>query len=359
MGKPASHAYRKGGFGSRPTFPTDDFHSEPEVGSPRSAQTFDQRTSRGGREAGGAPHPVSLPWARAHSLTFKQPPRVLLVQRQQLPGSLADLGQGELDPPHLTFVAEPILACEERGLAAGRASSAPRPSANARLDNPARPQTVHTSGGGRRDAHARTPAAMSTCAASPTRRPSPTWPGNRNPGHTTHRSASTLDLGVISRRASEGSRRFCGKPSSGPPACWPRMSACACAGRKPEPMRAAHGACAVPQRRRRLARTVRDAAKAGSPSATAPQSRPTTSDRLNILISCRKVLTPLQPTPWPESRAAHSPSPEPPRAEKEKPPRPGLAFIATPLPGYVSAHAASLHQSEEVVPSGKALGEDR
>lgn len=43
--------------------------------------------------------------------TLKQPPRVLLVQRQQLPRSLADLGQRELDPPDLALVAQPILAC--------------------------------------------------------------------------------------------------------------------------------------------------------------------------------------------------------------------------------------------------------
>ena len=46
--------------------------------------------------------------------TFKQTPRVFLIQRQQLPGSLADLGQGKFDPPDLTFVPEPILACKAR-----------------------------------------------------------------------------------------------------------------------------------------------------------------------------------------------------------------------------------------------------
>ena len=46
----------------------------------------------------------------AHKHTFEQTPRVFLIQRQQLPGSLSDLGQGELDPPDLTFVPEPVLA---------------------------------------------------------------------------------------------------------------------------------------------------------------------------------------------------------------------------------------------------------
>lgn len=155
--------------------------------------------------------------------------------------------------------------------------------------------------GGRRDAHARTPAAMSTCAASPTRRPSPTWPGNRNPGHTTHRSASTLDRGGISRRASEGSRRFCGKPSSGPPACWPRMSACACAGRKPEPMRAAHGACAVPQRRRRLARTPATPPK---PARPAPPLRSPVQPPPTALTYSFHVGRSLRPcNPHPDQRA--------------------------------------------------------
>ena len=48
---------------------------------------------------------------RPHIHTFEQTPRVFLIQRQQLPGSLSDLGQGEFDPPDLTFVPEPIFAC--------------------------------------------------------------------------------------------------------------------------------------------------------------------------------------------------------------------------------------------------------
>ena len=46
----------------------------------------------------------------AHIHTFEQTPRVFLIQRQQLPGSLSDLCQCEFDPPDLTFVPEPILA---------------------------------------------------------------------------------------------------------------------------------------------------------------------------------------------------------------------------------------------------------
>lgn len=41
--------------------------------------------------------------------TFKQTLRVLLVQSQQLSGSFANLGKGELDPPHLTLVPQSIL----------------------------------------------------------------------------------------------------------------------------------------------------------------------------------------------------------------------------------------------------------
>ena len=44
-------------------------------------------------------------------ITFEQTPRAFLIQRQQLPGSLSDLGEGEFDPPDLTFVPEPVLAC--------------------------------------------------------------------------------------------------------------------------------------------------------------------------------------------------------------------------------------------------------
>lgn len=48
--------------------------------------------------------------ATQQSIAFTQTPWVFLVQRQQLPGSLADLSQGEFDPPDLTFVPKPILA---------------------------------------------------------------------------------------------------------------------------------------------------------------------------------------------------------------------------------------------------------
>lgn len=42
--------------------------------------------------------------------TFEQTLGVLLVQSQQLSGSFANLGKGELDPPHLTLVPQSILA---------------------------------------------------------------------------------------------------------------------------------------------------------------------------------------------------------------------------------------------------------
>lgn len=42
--------------------------------------------------------------------TFKQTFGVLLVKSEQLSGSFANLGQGELDPPHLTLVPQSILA---------------------------------------------------------------------------------------------------------------------------------------------------------------------------------------------------------------------------------------------------------
>lgn len=45
--------------------------------------------------------------------TFKQTLGVLLIQSEQLSGSFADLGQGELDPPHLTLVPQSILALRE------------------------------------------------------------------------------------------------------------------------------------------------------------------------------------------------------------------------------------------------------
>lgn len=47
--------------------------------------------------------------------TFKQTSGLLLIQSQQLSGSFTDLSQGELDPPHLTLVPQPILAWKEGG----------------------------------------------------------------------------------------------------------------------------------------------------------------------------------------------------------------------------------------------------
>lgn len=49
---------------------------------------------------------VHLPGA----FTLEQALVVLLLQRQQLTGSLADLGQRVLDAPHLALVAQTILA---------------------------------------------------------------------------------------------------------------------------------------------------------------------------------------------------------------------------------------------------------
>lgn len=51
------------------------------------------------------------PLAASH--TFKQTLGVLLVQSEKLSGSLADLSQGKLDPPHLTLVPQTIFACRE------------------------------------------------------------------------------------------------------------------------------------------------------------------------------------------------------------------------------------------------------
>lgn len=45
--------------------------------------------------------------------TFKQTLGVLLIESEQLSGSFANLGQGELDPPHLTLVPQSILALKE------------------------------------------------------------------------------------------------------------------------------------------------------------------------------------------------------------------------------------------------------
>lgn len=56
-----------------------------------------------------------IPFLRAPVHTFEQPPWVFLIQRQQLPGSLADLGQCKFDPPDLTFVPKPILAYKMKG----------------------------------------------------------------------------------------------------------------------------------------------------------------------------------------------------------------------------------------------------
>lgn len=64
-----------------------------------------------------APH--SIPFLRVPVHTFKQTPWVFLIQRQQLPGSLADLGQCKFDPPDLTFVPKPILSYKMNGVADG------------------------------------------------------------------------------------------------------------------------------------------------------------------------------------------------------------------------------------------------
>ncbi|EGW14258.1 hypothetical protein I79_025300 [Cricetulus griseus] len=44
------------------------------------------------------------------SIAFEKTKWVLFVQGQQLPGGLADLGQGKLDPPYLAFVPEPVFS---------------------------------------------------------------------------------------------------------------------------------------------------------------------------------------------------------------------------------------------------------
>ena len=43
-------------------------------------------------------------------IAFEETLRVLLVEGEELTGSTTDLGEGELDAPHLTLVAETVLA---------------------------------------------------------------------------------------------------------------------------------------------------------------------------------------------------------------------------------------------------------
>lgn len=45
-------------------------------------------------------------------LSFKDPPRILLIQCQKLPGRIPDPAQSKLDPPQLPLASEPILTHE-------------------------------------------------------------------------------------------------------------------------------------------------------------------------------------------------------------------------------------------------------
>ena len=73
-------------------------HRKETAGSTRAIGEVWQ-SGGGGSGSGGPPLP----------LTLEEAPRVLLVQRQQLPRRLPDLGQGELHPPDLPLVPQPVL----------------------------------------------------------------------------------------------------------------------------------------------------------------------------------------------------------------------------------------------------------
>ena len=45
-----------------------------------------------------------------HWLTFEEATRILLLEREELPGGLADLGESELDPPDLALVPQSVLS---------------------------------------------------------------------------------------------------------------------------------------------------------------------------------------------------------------------------------------------------------
>jgi hypothetical protein len=47
-------------------------------------------------------------------LTFEEPPGVLLLEGEELPGGGADLGQAVLHAPDLTLVPQSILAWSEQ-----------------------------------------------------------------------------------------------------------------------------------------------------------------------------------------------------------------------------------------------------
>ncbi len=79
-------------------------------------------------------------------VALEQPAGVLLFQGEEVAGGLADLGQGELDPPDLALVPQPILADElqllvEAGLLKGAAGG------RVDLGVDRRDAAVHHSGG--------------------------------------------------------------------------------------------------------------------------------------------------------------------------------------------------------------------
>ena len=48
--------------------------------------------------------------AAQERVALEQPPRVLLLERKEIPSGLADLGESELDAPYLALVPQAILA---------------------------------------------------------------------------------------------------------------------------------------------------------------------------------------------------------------------------------------------------------
>jgi hypothetical protein len=57
-----------------------------------------------------APKRVHLRSSKMGRLTFEEPPGVLLLESEELPGGGADLGQAVLHAPDLTLVPQSILA---------------------------------------------------------------------------------------------------------------------------------------------------------------------------------------------------------------------------------------------------------
>lgn len=140
--------------------------------------------------------------------------------------------------------------------------------------------------------------------ASATCPPSPDL-GSQNPGLTTHRSALALDRGGTFRKVSAGSRRFCDKPSSAPPACWRRLPVCACAkgkgaGESSERSLRSLTTTLEPQISRESSLKLLQLASPTNQLVSCPHFTP---NLFTILIKARKVPTTLQPTTGLQSTA--------------------------------------------------------